>query len=171
MRFIKLAVISVVLLFMVVTAISVLLPSTIHLSRAIDINASSGAVYSTINNVSRWKTWYADYDSLHATVSGKDTGQGASVTMYKTTVTITATSPGKIEAIWQSGNNTPLVGAFNIIQHDSASITTVQWKLVHHVKWYPWAKFASILSDKAAGPVMEKSLDNLKAVLEKPVDQ
>jgi len=170
MRFIKLAGISIILLFLVMTAISALLPSIIHLSRAIDINAPFDTVYSTINDVSRWKNWYADYDTSQAAVSAKTTGKGASVTMYKTTVTITETSADKIEAVWHSGNNTPLEGEFNMIKQDSALLTTVQWKLVHHVKWYPWAKFASILSDKAAGPVMEKSLDNLKAMLEKPVD-
>ena len=39
--------------------------------------------------------------------------------------------------------------------------------LKFHVKWYPWEKLASMFYDKQLGPMMEKSLVNLRNELEK----
>ena len=86
--------------------------------------------------------------------------------MDKVRVNIDASGPEKISATWQSGDSRPLPGEFNFIGGDSARHITVQWQFDQKVKWYPWEKFASIVSDKALGPYMEKSLDNLKSVVE-----
>lgn len=166
MRFIKLAIISFVFLFLLITAISLLLPSTINVSRAIDIMGPIDSVYRNINDVANWKKWYANYDSAGVSFSGKTSGEGSSITMNKTTVTIVKSSADKIKTAWQSGSKT-LEGEFNFIRQNNASEITVQWLFVQHVKWYPWEKLALIVTDKTIGPVMEKSLDNLKMVVEK----
>jgi len=166
MRFIKLGLISIVFLFLVITAISLLLPSTVNISRAIDINAPFNSVYDNINDVTKWKDWFANYDSSHTTFSRKTIGNGASITMNKTTVTITQNAPDKIKTVWLSGGKS-LEGEFNIFKQNSSSVTTVQWHFTQHVKWYPWEKFASIVSDKVMSPAIEKSLDNLKKLVEK----
>jgi hypothetical protein len=167
MKFIKLALISLVIFFILITAMSLLLPSTVHLSRAIDINAPFDTVYNNINDVSNWKSWYASYDSTQFSTSKNTVGKGASVTFGKTTAIITQVTPDKIKAVWQTGDNTPLEGEFNFIRNGASTMTTVQWHFTQHVKWYPWQKFASIVSDKVVSPVMEKSLDNLKKKVEK----
>jgi hypothetical protein len=166
MRFIKLGLISAVFLFLVITAISLLLPSTINISRAIDVNAPYDSVYANLNDVSKWRNWVANYDSANTTISERSTGKGATITMNKTSVTITESRPDKIETSWTSGSKS-LQGAFNIIKQQNSSLITVQWHFVQKAKWYPWEKFASIVSDKVMSPVMERSLDNLKKVVEK----
>jgi len=165
MRFIKLGIISVVVFAIILSAFSLLLPSTIHISRAIDINAPADSVYNSVSDLSRWRYWYAD--SSFERVSNPSTGKNATVSFSKTTITINAVSKKEIEATWQTANNSPLTGGFNIIPDPTSTITTVQWHFTHKVKWYPWEKFASILSDKALGPFMEKSLENLKQYSEK----
>lgn len=171
MRLIKLGIISIVVFFLLLTAISLLLPSQINISRAININAPAERVYSNINDVSKWKNWYADYDVSKVSLSEKTVGKGASVTMERTKVMIRESSPGNIKAVWQMADNTPLPGEFNIFSQDSSSQITVQWLFVQKVKWYPWQKFALIMSDKSIGPFMEKSLDNLRSVSESEVIQ
>jgi hypothetical protein len=166
MRFIKLGLISIFFLFLVITAISLLLPSTINISRAVDISAPVDSVYANINDLSKWKNWFANYDSSQNTVSKKLSGTGASITMNKTTITITGSKPDKIQTQWVSGSKS-LNGDFNIFKQDSGEHITVQWHFTQHVKWYPWEKFASIASDKIMSPGMEKSLDNLKKLVEK----
>lgn len=166
MRFIKLALISFVVLFLVITAISLLLPSTVNVSRAIDINAPIDSVYNNINDLSKWKNWYANYDSSNVTYSGKTAGEGSAITMNKTTVTILRSNPDQIQTLWRSGTKS-LEGDFNFFHQQNSSQISVQWLFTQHVRWYPWEKFASIVSDKVMGPVMEKSLNNLKKVIEK----
>lgn len=165
MRLIKLALLSAIFLFLVVTAISLLLPSTINISRAIDINAPIDSVYNNLNDLTKWKKWLAGYDSANTTISAKSSGQGAVLSMNKTTVTIIGSTKDKIESFWQSGSKS-LKGEFNIFKNDNSSLVTVQWHFSQHVKWYPWEKFASIVTDKVMSPVMEKSLDNLKKLVE-----
>ncbi len=168
MRFIKLGIISVLFFCLLIIAISLLLPSQIVVSRAIDVNASREKVYENISNVGNWKNWYQDYDPANSKTSAATTGKGAYVTVNKTTITLQEVSPNKVKAMWQMGDNTPLPGEFNIFSQDSASHVTVQWQFFQKVKWYPWQKFALIMSDKAVGPFMEKSLDKLKIVSEQP---
>jgi hypothetical protein len=167
MRFIKLGIISIVFFTLLITGISLLLPSTIYISRAIDINSPIDSVYNQVSDLARWKSWYAGYDSSIASLSSSTTGPGATLTLNKTTIKILDVSPAQVKALWQGSTNNPLPGEFNFISHEGAPQMTLQWKFTHTVKWYPWEKFASIISDKAIGPVMEKSLENLKNSVEK----
>jgi len=167
MRFLKLGIISVVFFALLLTGISLLLPSTIFISRAVDINAQVDSVYVNVSNLANWRNWYADYDSSTAGLTAATTGVGATLTMQKVTVKIVEVKPEKVKAVWQNGNNLQLPGEFNFISQPGSTQMTLQWIFTHKVKWYPWQKFASIISDKAIGPTMEKSLENLKNNLEK----
>ena len=89
-------------------------------------------------------------------------GVGASLSISRTKVTILSADSTSIKAKWETIDNDPLTGAFNLYTDSGNIITTVQWHFIQKVKWYPWEKFASIVSNKAIGPFMEKSLDNLK---------
>ncbi len=167
MRFVKLGLISIVFFFLLLTAFSLLLPSQTNISRAIDINAPADTVYNYVNNILKWKSWYPNYDSSKVSLSSATAGRNASLTMDKTTVTIKEALPRKIKALWQTGKNNPVEGEFNFITKDSVSSMTLQWNVTQKVKWYPWQKFASIVSHKTLGPFMEKSLENLKKEVEK----
>lgn len=166
MKILKLAVISVVGLFLLVTAFSLLLPSNVIISRAIDINAPIDSVYANVNDLSRWPAWMDNFDTSTMSLSPVHQGKGAYIKMDKVKVLIGNTENKKITATWQSGENRPLPGEFNFFANDSSGHLTVQWQFNQAVKWYPWEKFASIVSDKALGPYMEKSLDNLKLISE-----
>lgn len=167
MRFVKLGLISIVFFSLLLTAFSLLLPSETNISRAIDINAPADSVYSYINNITKWKNWYADYDSSKASFSSTTVGKGASFIIDKTSITIKEALPGKIKAVWQSGKSNPVNGDFNFFPKDSASVMTLQWNIIQKVEWYPWQKFASIASNKTIGSFMEKSLESLKNEVEK----
>jgi hypothetical protein len=167
MRFLKLGIISIVFFALLITGISLLLPSTIYISRAIDINSPVDSVYEKVSNLAIGRVGMPGYDSSIASLSSSTTGAGAKLTLNKTTIKILDVSPAQVKALWQGSTNNPLPGEFNFISQEGAPQMTLQWKFTHTVKWYPWEKFASIISDKAIGPVMEKSLENLKNSLEK----
>ena len=168
MRIVKLGLISVVFLFLVVTAISLLLPSSIIISRAVDINADITTVYPQVADLTNWKSWYANSDTASFIVSSRTTGKGAILTLDKSTITFAEVDEKKIKAYWSKGAGTQMAGEFNFITAEGieASHITVQWQIIHTVQWYPWEKFASIVVDKSIGSFMEKSLDKLKAISE-----
>lgn len=166
MRLIKLGFISVVVLFGLITAMSLLLPSQIIISRAIDINRPLDTVYEAVTNLSKWKGWMDNYEADSTTISFPSKGPASFIKMGKVRVDITALDSTKMEANWQSADSRPLPGSFNFITSADQQMVTVQWQFVQKVKWYPWEKFASITSDKVLGPYMEKSLDNLKKLME-----
>lgn len=166
MRLIKLGIISVAVLFGLITAMSMLLPSQVIISRAIDIDKPLDTVYNAVTDLSKWKGWMDNYEVDSSTVSVPSKGTSAFIKMGKVKVDITALDTTKMDAVWQSADNRPLPGSFNFVTSADHQMVTVQWQFVQHVKWYPWEKFASITSDKVLGPYMEKSLDNLKKLLE-----
>ncbi len=166
MRFVKLGLISAVFLFLLMLAFSSLIPSSVTVSRVININAPADSVYSTLNNLSKWKLWLENYDSSNASFTVNTLGKGAQLKLNNTTVTIVQTSRQSIKTIWQVGRSEPLSSYFNIVSNQTPPLTTLQWQFNQELKWYPWEKFAAIFSEKALAPSMEKSLDNLKKYLE-----
>lgn len=72
-------------------------------------------------------------------------------------------SPGKIKE-WNELAGEKVKGEFTL--HESANITVVQWYYDFKLKWYPWEKFGSITFDQQLGPVMERSLNKLKKLVE-----
>jgi hypothetical protein len=171
MRFVKLGLISFVVLFLIITAISALIPSSITITRTIDINAAYDSVYNNINDLAKWSRWLNNFDSSKFTIVGNASGKGAHLIIdyvnssAKTNVTILESSPSQVRTYWQLGQARPLTGDFYFITKANAP-TTLQWQFIQKVKWYPWQKFSLIFSDKAFGPFMEKSLDNFKQLLE-----
>src|SRR5436190_23606652 len=75
MRVIKLAILSFIFLFLLVTTISLFIPSHIRISRARDINSTKQEVMSLIVDPLKWKEWYPGADSLDILyVEGKPKG-------------------------------------------------------------------------------------------------
>jgi hypothetical protein len=119
MRFVKLAIISAVVLFVVIFLFSLIIPSTVRVSRAIDISAPKDSLVAQLADLRQWKNWNVMTMNSGFTWHGTD-GQ-----------------------------------------------LVVQWYFDINLRWYPWEKFGSIVFDKQLGPPMEKSLGNLKKLLEK----
>ena len=56
---------------------------------------------------------------------------------------------------------------WNFYATEIPNSVTVQWYMDFHLRWYPWEKFSSLLLEKRYGPMMEKGLGNLKALVER----
>jgi hypothetical protein len=65
---------------------------------------------------------------------------------------------------WHQGKARVLASGFTWQGNDQL---VLQWYFDIKLRWYPWEKFGSIIFDKQLGPPMEKSLGNLKKLLEK----
>lgn len=160
MRILKLFLISVVVLFLILTAFSSLLPSKVRVSRAIDIADSSQLIRQKLHDLKAWEEWNEYVIALSNKVSTSDR-----ISSPQLSVSIIHTSRELIETKWKQKNGKSFPATFRLIDH--GAVTTVQWYFEFAIKWYPWEKFGSIIYDKQLGPPMEKSLKNLKRLLEK----
>lgn len=147
MRFFKLGIISLVILFLVITALSALIPSHVRISRAIDIQSSQSPI-SYVSDLSNWEAWNKFTQQKDSTLS----------------IELVRATNDSVLTTWQQGDGRKFESSF--IFFKGRNYTTVQWYFDFHLRWYPWEKFQSIIYDKQMGPDMEASLTELKRIVE-----
>lgn len=143
LRAVKLAVISFIFLFIVIYLISLMVPSTVRISRAINIEAPREYVYPILADTSRWRQW------------NQLMGDGISIEITKADTNL-------ISSKWTYGDRS-LDGFYRIER--IGDITVVQWYFDFKLKWYPWEKFGSITFEDQFGKPMEASLTKLKKLV------
>ena len=168
MRFIKLALISILVFFFVLTFLFALFPSDIRISRVVLIQSSKEKIMTTIGNLQTWKDWneliyQSDLKNMH--ISNPAEGRGASLQSDQLTITIQESSPDSLVTSWSGSDGKKFAGQFNLVQ--SGTSVTLQWYFDFHFHWYPWEKLSALFYDKRFGLMMEKSLVALKNYLEK----
>ena len=162
MRFLKLGIISAVALFGVILLISLLLPSHVRISRAIDINARRETIYPLLADIQQWERWSEYIRAYHNRVAQPDMLKTDEVAVF-----ITGKTDSLVTADWTQPSGNKFGSGFAIFGNTGGQgHTTVQWYFDFHVKWYPWEKFQSIVYDQQLGPEMEKSLNSLKQLAE-----
>jgi len=176
MRMIKLALISFIILFGMITAISMLIPSHIRISKAINIKTVADSVWNQLDDLRKWESWNPFFNNLSAKqVTYLDTADGKlnAVKVETTTIRWKEKNPEEHMAEMMSGNRLPVMSGWKCIsnrQADSYAASdsvTVQWYMDFRLRWYPWEKFASLMLEKSYGSKMELGLTNLKVLLEK----
>jgi hypothetical protein len=157
MKWIKLVIISAIILFVVVFLLSLLIPDRVRISRAVNITAPQRNIVATVRNPATWTQW--NELLKNAAVNGVETTQDQ-ITAGKLDIVYTMVSADTVKTIWRSRQGRQITGVFAFQQ--SGDVTVVQWYFDFRIPWYPWEKIASINFDKQWGPAMEQSLDNLK---------
>lgn len=164
MRIVKLATLSFVFLFLLITIISLFLPSTIRITKTEQINAATDAVMQQISNPSNWKNWYPGLDSAKL-VYTNDLPTGVIINKRKQqTIDITSKNEGEVMIEYKIANETKILGGWKVTA-DQGSVM-IQWYNVMHVRWYPWEKFAGILYERSLSDQMKTGLIRLKDLLE-----
>lgn len=160
MKFIKLALISIGMLFLLLSAMALLIPSTVRISRAVNISATPEKLLPRLNDLRQWPSWnqFVADSVLTAPVISAD-----SLRSGKLVITLNKSTGDTIVATWKNDQKT-ITGGYHIIP--SGDQLVVQWYFDFTQRWYPWEKFASIGFDKQYGPLMENSLNNLKKLAE-----
>lgn len=166
MRFIKLAIISIVILFLLVTAISLFIPSKIRISKAVDIISSRENVMLQIVNPTKWKYWFPGADSLELLyIEGEAKGIIVDSYLHRSII-IREKNDSSVLAVYQGVRAREIVNGWRIITGDSPGFVTLQWWMDFKLRWYPWEKFSSLFFENIYGVQMEKGLDNLKQLAE-----
>ena len=151
MRLIKLALISIVILFAMATLFSLLIPSDIRISKAINVSATRDSVLQLVGNRERWKEWHPAFKP------GDSTRNFARITFN----TITQNDSSVVMELSQ-GDKDPVINGWNVYEYEGVDSVTVQWYMDFHLEWYPWQKMGSLFYENTYGIMMQEGLDQLK---------
>jgi hypothetical protein len=154
MRFIKLAFISLILLFAVVTAISLIIPSHIRLSKVVTTVPQKDSIFSLIKNKEQWPQWHPSF------VNGAN-----NEILSRINLELIAETDSSLQMRWMQNDKKPLNMYWQIFADENSA--TLQWSIDFYQKWYPWQKISSLLYEGNYGVMMEQGLANIKAIVEK----
>jgi Polyketide cyclase / dehydrase and lipid transport len=162
---IKLALISFVILFLLVTVISLFIPSNVRISKALQMNASKEKVMEQVANAANWKNWFPGMDTAQLFyVAGKVEGMVLNE-KSKRFLAISERNENGVQAEYKGIKQKKVMTGWNIMP-DRDNTVTVQWYMDFTLRWYPWEKFSSILFEKQYGPQMEQGLSRMKNLVE-----
>ena len=152
-RLIKLAFISFVILFLTVTAISLLIPSHIRISKAINVAPPAGDVLALIKDKNQWQQW-------HPVFQQKDSSTASKLNSF----ILKAASDSEVIYELHYKKSRPVVNGWAMHSHASTDSLTLQWYMDFNLPWYPWQKFGSLFYENTYGVMMENGLTNIKKI-------
>jgi len=168
-RILRLLVLSFVFLFLMVTAISLLMPSHVRISRAINIHASASDVWRQVDDLHSWKEWNPFFSRLSPDeIEYIDTSLGKPTAMKikETVIQLMEMKTDKRIFIMHTGGKKPVINGWKFINQSGSDTGTLQWYIDLDLRWYPWEKFASLLFEKSYGAQMEQGLNKIKKIVE-----
>lgn len=171
MRLIKFAFLGLVVLFAVLTVLSLLLTSEIRISRVVNVAASRRQeTLTAVRDLQEWRRWndFVYQSSLtNIRYSSPSDGPGAFLQSDQLRIEEKRADTGGVLLNWNFVNGKQFVGGFEFLSVNPDSLT-VQWWFEFHFRWYPWEKFGVFVYDRKLGPVMEESLVALQRFVENP---
>lgn len=167
MRSARFAIISLVILFLLITGIGMLFSSRVTVVRQVEIQTSKDSIFQYISDIRNWNKWMVDSSQAIAFFTDFSNQKGASAQIGHSRVTITLLKDSLMETKWQGTRGNPQSSDF--VWFPSKSVPnayTVRWSFSQELNWYPWQRIGASLQEKVLGPSMEKALDKLKTDLE-----
>ncbi len=152
----------------VLTAISLLMPSTVVVNRTEIIAVDSATTSHQVKHLKNWINWhpyFAEVSPEHGFFpNGKAylkwemkgrTYRFEEVLNYANGIRVVFARSGENDII-------------NDVTTYSAGLQNqVEWKAINNIKWYPWEKFGAMFLNDISGPAYEDALKSLKHYLEK----
>jgi hypothetical protein len=169
MRIVKFLLISIVGLFVAMTALSLLFPSQMRVSRGINIAVGREKAYATVSDLRTWEQWNGFIRGTPLTgksLSTPSAGKGAALRSDQLVITEGISTPDYVAFDWNQLRGRRFEGGFNLLQVRPDSLTVQYW-FDFHFRWYPWEKLGIFVYDRQWGPILQESLDSLKVYLEK----
>ena len=167
MKFIKLIVISLIVLFLLVTGIGLLFSPNVTVMRSVNINAPKDSVYAMLSDIGNWQYWMFDSARTPQILSQNTFGKGAEAQVGKTKIVITQTTDSTVESLWQTGKIHDQLCDFVLTQNAQSPGIQITWYFQQHLGWYPWERIGAALNEKILGPSMDSGFARLKRKLEK----
>lgn len=151
MRFIKLAIISFVFFFVLLTLISLFIPSHVRISKAVNIGVPKDQMLRYISDTSTWKNWHPLVLELEKTQKTKNF-----------TASFVSRNDSSIILRTQYATHPTITNGWQVYEFTGADSLTLQWYIDFNLKWYPWQKFGSLFYENTYGVIMQQGLENLR---------
>ena len=153
MRLIKLAIISIVLLFAAATAVSLLIPSRVRISKAINLHDPQPAL-ALIWDTTSWHRWHPAF--MNDTLQQR----------HPIHFALQEKTDSSLRILLRQGNKRPIDNGWIIHRYASSDSITLQWYMDFQLKWYPWQKFSSMFFENTYGRMMEEGLGHIREITE-----
>ncbi len=151
MKIIKLALISFIIFFGIATAFSLMIPSHIRLSKAVNVKNAPDSVLSLIKDTSRWKEWWPAIGAKANNIHIQQLRQNNSEVVLQL----------------QQENRRPFTSGWQVHPLPSTDSLALQWYMDFNFSWYPWQKFSTLFYESTYGTMMQQGLGNIKHIVEK----
>jgi len=149
MRYLSLIIISAIVFFLLFSFISLFFPSSVTISKAVNVYAKIETVWPQIDGKENREKW----NPLEATLFKSE----------KPLELIEKTNAKHVYKVNASGKN--MVSGWQCLPLPASDSVVIQWYVKIPLRWYPWEKFSSLLFEKRLGVPMQQGLDSLKATL------
>lgn len=140
MRVIKLLLLSFTVFFLLLTAVGLLFPARVQISRAIDLPGYQRSYFIKMMDEPAFMTCWAD-SAGYARESTRKTDSSL---------------------VWQYRDGTVVSWIF----HGMDGRITLQGHVASHFNWLPWQRFRSLLMEPRYGPWLEKRLARFKSCID-----
>lgn len=169
MRLIKGVLVVMISLFSIITLFSLLIPSSVRISRAVVINnADAAAVYNQIIPFENWKNWHPIYTTDSATFNRDSKGADFHIIHRQQDIQLLLqkADSNSIQFLLQTKGANDVQNEIVIHSLPSQQAVQVEWRTITRLNWYPWEKFYGIFLDQLTGASYEGALNGLKGFLE-----
>jgi hypothetical protein len=158
MKLIRFALISVLVISILITAIASLFPSMVITSRAVEVNATNEQIQHCVKDLSAWKGWMSDWKDQSVMVQDSIAKVGTQ------TIQLLSSTDSTVLLNWVATGQAPYKVQIEWLPLKEGTYV-IHWSFEQHVNWYPWEKFQTLLNEKVLGAKMEEELQHLTACI------
>ncbi len=173
MRKIKWLLTGFLLLVCIFFGIAFLIPSTVTVSKSIQIDASQILVAGQIENFKNWSNWYPPFSSKNVSITALDIQKDS---LYRSVqlgdskgrniIFRLLPSSGDTIKINLKTNENKTVNYQFILLPVGEGHTLLIWNINTYSGWYPWQRLRGFVMDKITGPAYISALQKLKKAVE-----
>ena len=158
MKLLKLAFISALILSVLVTAISLLFPSTVIVSRAVEVKSTPDKIAYYTADLNQWNAWMSDWKQNEVRLQNDTAFIGTQI------IHLEGKTDSSVNYQWVATGQAPYQVKIEWFPLEKGNYV-IHWTFEQHVRWYPWEKFQTLLNEKLLGSKMEQELQNLQGVI------
>lgn len=159
-------------LFIMITLVSLLIPSKVVVTRGVEINANSRKVFDEIRDFQHWQNWQPVFKAGQSKMTySADCGMRGSFCEWesngkKNKLLFSTMDPNRVTVLLSREGETDVMNVISVLPLSDSNRVQVEWQALTRLKWYPWEKFYGIFIEKQTGPGYEEALNSLKAFVE-----
>lgn len=170
MRYIKQLVIAFFVFGLIIFFISLLLPSSVQVSKSVLINVPKDSIAATLLRIEDWKKWspFLQDSSIQYNITSSSTANWKAADGTLNSIKLEQYSSDSILAIISADDKVVFNSGFTVkASTDNKNVTKVEWWMIERLKWYPWEKFYGLFSESFKETYVENSLEMFRQYAER----